>query len=163
NHSLDSEARDFPDDLAGAWSKMKAHAARFALILSRLWLACDPIADPYNSPVDADRVRGAVSLVDFFKSQTRRTRRAITCGGGRQRRDGGPRVDPAEPKGRVPGGGRGVGPATIPRGPSRAGRRARGAARRGRDPPREGPAAPRPRADGDHRLRGPPRPAGGAR
>jgi hypothetical protein len=45
-HAGESAAADFPDDLAGAWSKMKAHAARFALILSRLRLACDPDADP---------------------------------------------------------------------------------------------------------------------
>jgi hypothetical protein len=81
-HADESEAPDFPDDLAGAWSKMKAYAARFALILSRLWLACDPTADPQTGSVGAPHARGAVSLVTYFKAQAERARHEMTGGVG---------------------------------------------------------------------------------
>ncbi len=79
-HSNESDAPDFPDDLAGSWSKMRAHAARFALILSRLWLACDPTADLRGGPVDVNHVRGALALADYFKAQAGRARHETTGG-----------------------------------------------------------------------------------
>jgi hypothetical protein len=87
-HSDESDAPDFSDDLAGAWSKMKAHAARFALILSRMWLACDPTADPRAGSVEAGRIWGAVALVSYFKAQAGRGRHEMTGGvGGTDARD----------------------------------------------------------------------------
>jgi hypothetical protein len=80
-HSAESEAFDFPDPQAGPWSKMRAHAARFALILSRLRWACDPTAAADRpGPVTAEDVRGAVALVDYFKSHLSRVMREATGG-----------------------------------------------------------------------------------
>jgi hypothetical protein len=79
-HADETDAPDFPDDLAGAWSKMKAHAARFALILSRLWLACDPTDDGQSGPIDVSHVRGAVALATYFKAQAERARHEMTGG-----------------------------------------------------------------------------------
>jgi hypothetical protein len=81
-HADESDAPDFPDDLAGAWSKMKGQTARFALILSRLALACDPTSDPHSGPVDADHVRGAVAISNYFKTQAQRVRHEMTGGAG---------------------------------------------------------------------------------
>jgi hypothetical protein len=87
-HGEEAEAPDFPDQHSGTWSKMRAHAARFALILARLRQASEPhptIAvagqgDPWESrgtidyppvpagPIEAEDVRGAVRLADYFKN-----------------------------------------------------------------------------------------------
>jgi hypothetical protein len=79
-HAEEVDAPDFPDDLAGAWSKMRAYAARFALILSRLWIACDPTADPRTGPVGPDHVRGALALARYFEAQAERARHEMTGG-----------------------------------------------------------------------------------
>ena len=71
---------DFPEGLTGVWSKMKAHALRFALILSRLRLACDPTADARGGAVDVADVRGALALAEYFKGQARRVRRESSGG-----------------------------------------------------------------------------------
>ena len=47
-HADESDAPEFSDDLAGAWSKMKAHAARFALILYRLRWGLPSSASRHN-------------------------------------------------------------------------------------------------------------------
>jgi hypothetical protein len=80
SHADETEALDFPDDLAGAWSKMKTHAARFALILSRLWTACGPT--PKCELVDAPHVQGAEALVTYFKAHAERARHEMTDGVG---------------------------------------------------------------------------------
>jgi hypothetical protein len=75
------------DGKSGAWSKMRVHAARFALILSRIRWACDPppignhlekgvplpetICDPEHGPpgpVLPQDVKGAIMLAEYFKS-----------------------------------------------------------------------------------------------
>ena len=82
-HAAEMEGPEFPERQAGAWSKLRAHAARFALILSRLRLACDPCppeasnAHPPVAPVD---VHGAVKLVDYFKSHLARIGHQMTAG-----------------------------------------------------------------------------------
>jgi hypothetical protein len=81
-HADESDAPDFPDDLAGAWSKLKGQTARFALILSRLTLACDPTGDPHSGPVGAVLVRGAVAVSNYFKAQAHRVRHEMTGGVG---------------------------------------------------------------------------------
>src|SRR5262249_44860432 len=79
---------------AGAWSKLRAHAARFALILSRLRRACGPAARPGadgshpwamtgeegSLHVELEDVQGAVALVDYFKDQLRRGGHAMPGG-----------------------------------------------------------------------------------
>jgi hypothetical protein len=96
DHAAEMEDPGFSDRHAGAWSKMRAHAMRFALILSRLRLACDPCPttiekagiiarDPTLStepPVTADDVRGAIKLVDYFKSHLARIGHQMTAGVG---------------------------------------------------------------------------------
>ena len=76
---------------AGAWSKMRSHAARFALILSRLRWSCDPppivthlkkrepvpetIRDHEYCPpgsVLPEDVEGAIKLAEYFKSHVLR-------------------------------------------------------------------------------------------
>jgi hypothetical protein len=42
SHADETEGTEFSGRLGGAWSKLRAHAARFALILSRLRWSCDP-------------------------------------------------------------------------------------------------------------------------
>jgi Protein of unknown function (DUF3987) len=48
-HASETECTGFSDRLSGVWSKMRSHAARFALILSMLRRACDP--DPITMTV----------------------------------------------------------------------------------------------------------------
>jgi hypothetical protein len=82
-HAEEMEDPDFPERHAGSWSKMRAHAARFALILSRLRIACDPCPPAVGTavpPVEAADVRGAVELVDYFKSQLARASHRMTAG-----------------------------------------------------------------------------------
>jgi hypothetical protein len=83
-HAQEMESLDFPSRHAGAWSKLRAHAARFALILSRLRLACDPC--PPDHPqgtlplVTASAVRGAIQLVDYFKGHLAQVGHRVSAG-----------------------------------------------------------------------------------
>ncbi|MGO8903406.1 MAG: DUF3987 domain-containing protein [Isosphaeraceae bacterium] len=82
-HADEMEGPEFSERQAGAWSKLRAHAARFALILSRLRLACDPCSPEASNtlpPVAAGDVRGAVKLVDYFKSHLARIGHQMTAG-----------------------------------------------------------------------------------
>ncbi len=70
-HADEMEAPDFSDGQAGAWSKMRAHAARFALILRRLLWACEPTPSEESSlsaMIDLSDVEGAIKLASCFKS-----------------------------------------------------------------------------------------------
>ena len=94
DHAAEMEDPGFSGRHAGIWSKIRGHAARFALILSRLRLACDPCQpimgkagmiarDPALStepPVNAADVRGAIKLVDYFKSHLTRIGHQMTSG-----------------------------------------------------------------------------------
>jgi hypothetical protein len=79
-HADEAEHPDFPDGQAGAWSKLRAHAARFALILSRLRCVYSPLAPDQAEPISAEDIRGAVALVDFFKGHLTRVRHEVTGG-----------------------------------------------------------------------------------
>jgi hypothetical protein len=83
-HAAEAEASDFADRHGGLWSKLRAYAARLALILSCLRRAVDPAGltpgDEHPGPIDAEDVRGAVALVDYFKAHALRVRHEI--GGG---------------------------------------------------------------------------------
>jgi hypothetical protein len=90
-HASEMEDPGFSDRHAGVYSKLRAHAPRFALILSRLRLACDPRPPqqpqpwttgdvstlPPTIPVD---VRGTVTLVEYFKSQLTRVSQQMIAG-----------------------------------------------------------------------------------
>src|SRR5262249_4691970 len=78
------ESEDLPERQAGAWSKLRMHAARFALILAGLRLSCDAclptphtsnpwagsINDKSSPPpiVTVSDIAGARKLVDYFKN-----------------------------------------------------------------------------------------------
>jgi hypothetical protein len=81
-HAAETEAPGFPEDQAGAWSKLRTHAARFALILSRLRWACDPTSGPLPGPITAADLRGAIALADYFKSHLARVIHEVTGGMG---------------------------------------------------------------------------------
>jgi hypothetical protein len=80
SHADQTDDPVFPEGQAGAWSKLRAYAARFVLILSRLRLACDPTATDHPGPISVEDVRGAVALVDYFKGHLTRVRHEITGG-----------------------------------------------------------------------------------
>jgi hypothetical protein len=89
-HADETEAPEFSDRQAGAWSKMRAHAARFALILVRLRWACEPPPPPPPSPrfavvtgldeVTGSDVEGAIELATYFKSHLLRVIHQMTGG-----------------------------------------------------------------------------------
>jgi hypothetical protein len=88
-HADEMEDPGLAERQAGQWSKMRNHAARFALILSRLRIACDPVPpeDPSACgdptclpPVDVVDVRGAIELVNYFKSHLLRVSHQMTSG-----------------------------------------------------------------------------------
>jgi hypothetical protein len=94
SHAAEIDALDYPERHAGTWSKLRAHAARLALILSRLRIACDsappstrnsdPIADGQYSgaepSVNTTDVQGAITLVNYFKSHLLRVSHQLTAG-----------------------------------------------------------------------------------
>jgi hypothetical protein len=104
-HAEEMESPDFPDRHAGAWSKLRAHAARFALILSRLRRACLPPDPPRENPglassdgddwtmtatgsgrrsnsVEPEDIRGAMALAGYFKAHFVRALHELSGGPG---------------------------------------------------------------------------------
>jgi hypothetical protein len=83
-HADEMDGLEFSSRQSGAWSKMRAHAARFALILTRLFWACDPPAviapaqSPWETNIGGERcishsigvthVEGAIKLATYYKS-----------------------------------------------------------------------------------------------
>ena len=90
-HAAEMEDPGFSDRHAGVYSKLRAHAPRFALILSRLRLACDP-CPPQEPQLGRRRMSrpcplrfltmsgGAVKLVEYFKSNLTRISQQMTAG-----------------------------------------------------------------------------------
>ena len=62
------EAPDFPDILAGPWSKMVAYAVRLVLIVHMLRTAC---GETDSQDVDAESLDRAFRLVAYFESHAR--------------------------------------------------------------------------------------------
>lgn len=65
-HRLEVYAPDFSRALQASWSKFKAYAIRFALILHQLRLACGEKVEPLE--VDEISIENAIQLVEYFKS-----------------------------------------------------------------------------------------------
>src|SRR5262249_48296960 len=68
-HAAEVNAEDFPAHLVGPWAKLKGYAARLALIVHYLRLAC---RETTGDDVDGESMRRAVRLVDYFKSHARK-------------------------------------------------------------------------------------------
>ena len=82
-HCKEMESDDLPPAYVGLWSKLRAYCARFALILSRLRLAMDPeCSELLSAPIRLEDVRGAICLVDYFKSHFQRVNHRMTAGTG---------------------------------------------------------------------------------
>jgi hypothetical protein len=67
-HTDNVQHRHFPDNLRGAWHKLKGYAARFALIIHLCRVAA---GESDSEDVDCQSVKKAVALVDYFKSHIR--------------------------------------------------------------------------------------------
>jgi hypothetical protein len=66
------EQVDLSGELAAAWSKLEAYAARLALILHYARWAADDASLQYPDRIDADSMVRAVTLTQWFKAETRR-------------------------------------------------------------------------------------------
>jgi hypothetical protein len=67
--AADMNAEDFPRELVGPCSKMKGYAARFALVIHLMRVACDEAGDAKTEgEVDAEDVKRAVMLCDYFRA-----------------------------------------------------------------------------------------------
>jgi hypothetical protein len=69
DHYKEQEDPLFPDNLRGPWAKMEGYAARLALVLQLLRLACD---EAKSEEVDDKSMSGAADLIDYFKSHAKR-------------------------------------------------------------------------------------------
>lgn len=87
SHCEEMEGDNLPVSIIGVWSKLRAYAARFCLILSRLRLATNPECSDQQlqeAKVRLVDVEGAVKLVDYFKSHIARVQHRMTSGLGNQ-------------------------------------------------------------------------------
>ncbi|MDR3618221.1 MAG: DUF3987 domain-containing protein [Paludisphaera borealis] len=79
-------AMDAPESRSGALAKGEGRLARFALILSRLRLACDPFQalqdDDGVPPVTKEDVEGAIRLTTYFADHLERVAHRMTRGVG---------------------------------------------------------------------------------
>jgi hypothetical protein len=68
-----AEAADMRGDLAAAWSKLEAYAARLALVLHYVRLVSEDLAeDADENVVDAETMENALEIIAWFKQETRR-------------------------------------------------------------------------------------------
>jgi hypothetical protein len=80
-HCAEMESDDLLPVCVGFWSKLRAYAARLALILSRLCIALDPEADDLlTRPISLSDMQGAIALVEYFKTQVLRVHHRMTAG-----------------------------------------------------------------------------------
>ena len=66
------EQVDLSGDLSAAWSKLEGYAARLALIIHLARWAAEDATLEHPDRVDADSMRRAVALVEWFKQEARR-------------------------------------------------------------------------------------------
>lgn len=74
-HADERRALPAGSPLAGTWAKVPAHAARFALVIHLLRVVCGEVpwsGDVSALAVDAESVRRAFKLMDYFKTHARR-------------------------------------------------------------------------------------------
>jgi hypothetical protein len=79
------EREEVGDRHAGAWSKMRAHAARFALTLSRLsdiYIISNDLSKLLLCQIEKSDVGGAIKLATYFKSHLLRVAHRMTGGVG---------------------------------------------------------------------------------
>ena len=58
---------DFPEEMKGPFSKVRAYCARIALLLEQLWWAYDPTSGDVPPNVSLRSVEGAIRLVEYFE------------------------------------------------------------------------------------------------
>jgi len=75
-HVAEMNAIDFRDSLRGSWGKFCEYAARFYLILARLWRESNTDI-PRDMSIDSLTIVRAWDLVDYFKAGYLRAKRAI--------------------------------------------------------------------------------------
>jgi hypothetical protein len=69
DHAVERNADDFPDHLAGPWSKLRGYCARLALILHYIRRACK---ETQSDDVDAESMSRAVILVNYYKDHAKK-------------------------------------------------------------------------------------------
>ena len=69
---IDSEALSRP--LKGPWAKLKAYAARLALVVHMLRLVCGEVN---QEEIDEESLNRAIRLIEYFKSQARKVYRQL--------------------------------------------------------------------------------------
>jgi hypothetical protein len=66
------EQVDLSGELSAAWSKLEGYAARLALIIHYARWAADEASLQHPDRIDADSMRRAVTLAEWFKQEARR-------------------------------------------------------------------------------------------
>jgi hypothetical protein len=80
-HADEMNDEAFPPSLRGAWGKLREYAGRLTLVLTLMYHAADPTADPLDVPsVGPRQVDDAWKLIDYFKNHTRRVYAVISRG-----------------------------------------------------------------------------------
>src|SRR5262249_9181387 len=69
-HAAEVNSPDFPDFLAGPWSKLRAYCGRLALVLHLLRRAAGDQVDKYY--VDEVSLKRAAALVNYFKGHPKK-------------------------------------------------------------------------------------------
>ena len=66
------EQVDLSNELSAAWSKLEGYAARLALVVHYARWAADDVSLQHPDRIDADSMRRAVTLTEWFKQEARR-------------------------------------------------------------------------------------------
>ena len=64
-----AELTELDDDLAAAWSKLEAYAARFALIFQ---LCANAAGEASDDAVDEESIKAGIELADWFGNEAKR-------------------------------------------------------------------------------------------
>jgi hypothetical protein len=75
-HNREVRGEHFPIMLIGPWAKLRGYCARLALIVHAMRWACGEAGENIEA-VDAESVRGAVQLIEYFKSHACRVYRRM--------------------------------------------------------------------------------------
>ncbi|HEX7010110.1 MAG TPA: DUF3987 domain-containing protein [Phycisphaeraceae bacterium] len=69
------EQIELTGDLAAAWSKLEAYAPRLALVIHHVRMAS---GEPVGEAIDAESMRSALVLVQWYKNETRRVYKTLS-------------------------------------------------------------------------------------